>query len=186
MARLARLAGRYPHFDMGIRSAIRHNVLGGFWYAAAIFILWVQGARSSKQNARRRVLTILLATGLAILLTILAGDVVSWLPPSRHPLLADLYPPYFGSNPNTNSFPSQSTALYSAVAAGIYSLDALLGSILWVGVAILVALPRVYVGGHYPSDVLAGLAVGVTGYVVVRHLLEVSWFSVKWSEAVFA
>jgi membrane-associated phospholipid phosphatase len=172
MARLVRLVGRHPQFDIGIRSAIRHNVLGGFWYAAAIFILWVRGTSRGRQDARRRVLTTLLATGVAILLTILAGHLVSWLPPSRHPLLAGLYPAYFGSNPNTNSFPSQSTALYSAVAAGIYSLDAFLGSILWVGVPTLVALPRVYVGGHYPTDVVTGLVIGIAGYLLARYLLE--------------
>jgi hypothetical protein len=86
--------------------------------------------------------------------------------------LADLYPAYFEGNVNLNSFPSQSVALYTPVAAGIYSLHRFAGILLWLGLPLLVALPRMYVGGHYLSDVVAGLILGLTGYVIARRWLE--------------
>jgi hypothetical protein len=77
-------------------------------------------------------------------------------------------------NINSNSFPSQSTAVYAAVAAGIFSLHKIVGLILWVGVGLIVALPRLYLGGHYPSDVLVGSVLGLLGYFCARTFLEPS------------
>ena len=39
---------------------------------------------------------------------------------------------------------------------------------------LLVGLPRIYVGGHYPSDVLAGIILGLAGYGAARYLQEPS------------
>ena len=169
---LAKLLGRYPLFDLAIESAIRHHVLGGFWFAACLFILWGQAARPGGQELRRRILTIIFGSLVAIALTFLAGDFVSWLPPSRHPGLAHLYPEYLTPNTNINSFPSQSTALYTAVAVGVFSFRRAMGSALLAGVLVLVSLPRLYLGGHYPTDVLVGLILGFVGYFGARIFLE--------------
>ena len=174
MSKLAAFLGRYPHFDLGVESAIRHNVLGGICFAGALFIFWIQGSKPGGQKVRRRLLTTFLGTSLAIILTIVSEHLISWVPPSRNPSLGHFYPAYLLENINDNSFPSQSTALYAAVAAGIFSLHKAVGSALWVGVGVLVSLPRLYVGGHYPSDVLTGLVLGLFGYFMARTLLEPS------------
>jgi len=171
---LAKFLGRYPLFDLGVESAIRHNVLGGICFAGCIFIFWMQGARPGGQRVRQRVLTILFGLLMAIVLSLLSGELASWLPPSRNPALAHFYPPYLTENTNSNSFPSQSSALYAAVAAGIFSLHKVVGSALWVGVGLIVGLPRLYVGGHYPSDVLVGSILGLLGYFCARTFLEPS------------
>ena len=80
-----------------------------------------------QQEVCRRTLTIVLGSLVAALLTVGAARAVSWPPPSAHPELAGLYPEDFPVNLNATSFPSQSTALYAAVAAGIYSLRRTLG-----------------------------------------------------------
>jgi membrane-associated phospholipid phosphatase len=169
---LAKFLGRYPLFDLGVESAIRHNVLGGFWFAACIFVFWMRGARPGGERVRKRVSTILFGTLLAIVLSLLSGELASWPPPSRNPTLAHFYPPYLMENVNSNSFPSQSTTLYAAVAAGIFSLHRVAGSALWIGVGLIVALPRLYLGGHYPSDVLVGSILGLLGYFCSRTFLE--------------
>jgi membrane-associated phospholipid phosphatase len=172
MTRLAKFLGRYPIFDLGVQSAIRHHLFGGFWFGACVFIFWNAGARLDVDKVRARVLTILMGSTVAIVLALVLGGLFSWLPPSLNPVLAHYYPSYLSENINVNSFPSQSTALYAAVAAGIFSLNRALGSALWVGVGVLVSLPRVYVGGHYPTDVFVGLLLGLLGYVGVRTWLE--------------
>jgi hypothetical protein len=35
-----------------------------------------------------------------------------------------------------------------------------------------VGLPRIYVGGHYPIDVMGGVILGLGGYASARYLLE--------------
>lgn len=171
-ALLAHSLGRHPLFDFAVQNGIRLNLFGGFWYAAALFVVWVQGRQPGNEPMRRRVLTILLGSLIATELTVLAGTVIAWPPPARDPSLALLYSQYVGPDSNTNSFPSQSTALYAAVATGVYSLHRFAGWLLCAGVLLLVALPRMYEGGHYASDVLAGLGLGLTGYAAARYLLE--------------
>ena len=59
------------------------------------------------------------------------------------------------------SFPSDHATAVAAVAAGLWLLDRRLGIVATV-LALLMAFTRVYVGVHYPSDVVAGLVLGAT------------------------
>lgn len=74
-------------------------------------------------------------------------------------------------------FPSDHAVMAGAVAAGLFLVSRLLGGITTVA-AVLLAFARVYVGVHYPQDVLAGLALGavvvlVTGFLVRRLLIAI-------------
>lgn len=73
------------------------------------------------------------------------------------------------------AFPSDHSVMAGAVAAGALLVDRRLGVVASV-LAVLMAFARVYVGAHYPLDVIAGLALGAVvvtvGYVVLRRLLE--------------
>jgi membrane-associated phospholipid phosphatase len=170
--KLGECLNRSPLFDQGIQSALRHYVLGGFWYAAAMFIFWVQSARHGQRSTRVRIITTIVGSAITILLTLLVGLVIAWPPPVRDPELAHFFPPYIDANPNESSFPSMSTALYGSVAAGIYSIHKTAGFCLWVALPLLVSLPRMYVGGHWFSDIVAGLILALIGYAVARYLLE--------------
>lgn len=80
------------------------------------------------------------------------------------------------------SFPSDHTVMAGAVAAGLFLASPLLGSIALL-FALLLAFSRVYIGAHYPQDVLAGLIVGALvvfiGYALLRKpLLAV----LRWAE----
>lgn len=169
---LATLLRRQPLFDRAIQSGIRHNILGGFWFAATLFVFWLHAARGNDPKNRLRILTILVGSTLAIFLSLIAGAAISWPPPIRPLDLSSLFPNYMDRNPNTNCFPSQSTALYASVAAGIYSLNRRTGMFLWGAVAVFVALPRMYVGGHYFADVVVGVALAWIGFLGARYCLE--------------
>ena len=71
---------------------------------------------------------------------------------------------------NDFSFPSDHATVAGAVAVGLLLTNRRWG-IVAVALAVLMAFTRVYVGAHYPSDVLAGLALGatvaVTGSIVL-------------------
>lgn len=169
MAGFFRLHGR---LDVAVDSAMRHNILGGLWFGAVLFVCWVQAARKGQREVQLRILTTLVGSTLAILLTFVAGALLSWPPPINYPGLADLFPQYLAPNPNTNCFPSQSTALYSAVAAGVFSLHRVAGCVLWALVLTCIALPRMYVGGHFATDILVSLLLALASYAAARYLLE--------------
>jgi undecaprenyl-diphosphatase len=69
--------------------------------------------------------------------------------------------------PLNTSFPSGHTATAFAIAAAIYFANRKLG-IVAIVIALLIALGRIAVGAHYPSDVIGGIAVGLLSFAAVR------------------
>ncbi|MGV9790778.1 phosphatase PAP2 family protein [Streptomyces sp. NPDC003435] len=61
--------------------------------------------------------------------------------------------------PGDWSFPSNHATLAAAAAVALWFVSARLGVIATIG-ALAMAASRVWVGAHYPHDILAGLAVG--------------------------
>jgi membrane-associated phospholipid phosphatase len=162
----------HPKFNAGVQRAIQHNISGGFWFGATLFARWIHAAGSGQREVRLRTINLLIGSALAVLLVLLAGVVVSRPPPGRYPALAYLFPGYPKGNPNTNCFPSESTALYGSIAAGVHSLHKVSGWIPWLFVVSCVGFPRMYVGRHRVIDVLVGLLLALVGYACAWRLLE--------------
>ena len=168
---LAGLLGRYPLFDLSVQSLLNHQMLGGFWYAVVMFLLWLRGIRLGKSETQGRILATMLASGVAIVLALAAGLLVSSTPPNLYPGLSRLFPEYLERSINDNCFPSLSTAVLTATSLGILSMHRRAGVILLVLVPFVVSLPRMYVGGHYLSDVMAGFALGTAAYCGAMYFI---------------
>jgi undecaprenyl-diphosphatase len=71
-------------------------------------------------------------------------------------------------------FPSDHAVMAGAVTAGVWLVNRRLGALAALAAALL-AFARVYIGAHYPQDVLAGLvfgaAVTLIGFALARPLL---------------
>lgn len=72
------------------------------------------------------------------------------------------------------SFPSDHSVIAGAVAMGVWLADRRLG---WIAIAaaLVMACARVYVGAHFPLDVVSGLLIGAVvvalGFAVLRRPL---------------
>lgn len=60
-----------------------------------------------------------------------------------------------------SSFPSDTSALAFAIAAGVFLASKRLGIAAFLWAAIIVAFPRAYAGLHYPSDLIGGALIGL-------------------------
>ena len=68
-----------------------------------------------------------------------------------------------------SSFPSDHAMLWAAVATGIFLVSRWMGVLALLQCVFVICLPRVYLGLHYPSDVLAGMILGVGVACVVTR-----------------
>lgn len=70
--------------------------------------------------------------------------------------------------PTDSSFPANSTAVVFAIAIAVFLADRKAGSLL-LFLAFLFGFARIYVGVHYPSDILGGAAIGAaTAFLIFR------------------
>ena len=69
-----------------------------------------------------------------------------------------------------SSFPSDHGVLYGAIAVAIFCRSRVFGVLALVWTLVVILLPRVYAGLHYPIDVIFGCALGATLMAVVMTL----------------
>jgi undecaprenyl-diphosphatase len=106
------------------------------------------------------------AAGVALLINQPLGHLIDRArpfvthPAHTHVLIARSHDPSFPSDHATGAF---------ALAFGIWLYDRAVGSVMLVLAAVM-AFARVYVGTHYPGDVIAGAVMGVS-VATMLHLL---------------
>lgn len=146
------LAGRWPLLDrLGILAA---NYLPLVFFAL-LAMVWFTGARPLERERRQRMVVV---TGIALVLAYLVGKLIDRFyfrprPFTVHPV-HQLLP-----HAPDSSFPSDHTILAFAVTTALLLVSRRLG-LLALALGVLVAVARVFVGVHYPTDVLGGALLG--------------------------
>ena len=74
-------------------------------------------------------------------------------------------------NADYYSFPSGHTAIFFAIAMTVFYFNKKWGIVAFV-IAILVGISRIYVGVHWPLDVVAGALIGILSGIVVNSLMK--------------
>jgi len=146
---------------------ISHLALDFKW-AVPLCVFWALWFQPAEDQFERR--KILLVTILAVLLALIANRTISVLFPYRVrpmetpgigyrlPLFEDGF--NYSDFERWSSFPSDQATYFFAFATGFWLLSAPLG-IVMVLYSSFIALSRVYLGTHFPSDVLTGAVLGV-------------------------
>ncbi|MFD4631784.1 bifunctional phosphatase PAP2/diacylglycerol kinase family protein [Streptomyces sp. NPDC058284] len=125
---------------------------GRLWFGSAA-VLAAVGGPAARRAARRGV-------GALALASLTTNSVAKYAVRRRRPVMAGVPAVrHLGERPWTSSFPSGHSASAAAFAVGV-ALEAPRYGALLAPVAAAVAFSRVYVGVHYPGDVLAGCALG--------------------------
>ncbi|MEP6894106.1 MAG: undecaprenyl-diphosphatase [Chloroflexota bacterium] len=156
-------------------------------YLPVVFALFLAGFWLTRQPQQQRGaflagVSALLALGLAQIVNAIVLRPRPYMYAAR--LLVD--------RTTDTSFPSDHTTLAFAVASFVWQFNRKCAIALF-GLALLQGFARVYVGAHYPGDVLGGAVLGILASIAVRrlsdlptvrHLLDglFAWLA-KWSIA---
>jgi membrane-associated phospholipid phosphatase len=67
-----------------------------------------------------------------------------------------------------NSFPSHHATLFFALATGIFLISRPVGSLVFLYVVLIILIPRIYLGLHYPMDIIAGAVLGILTTILIN------------------
>jgi undecaprenyl-diphosphatase len=171
--RVQRVDDNLMRRSVGIRSTDLDRTLIALTRAASLSRLWfliagalaVLGGDRGRRAAARGVRAIAVAS-------VVSNGPAKWLVRRRRPTGGPEAP--LVSMPPSTSFPSGHAASGFAFAVAVgEEMPALLG--LLVPLAGAVAYSRVHVGVHHPSDVVAGIAIGLASGAVASHIPVPRW-----------
>lgn len=148
----------------------------GILLVLVLLVLWCwRGARRQDEAPAVESIAALvwapLAAGLALLVNVPLRELVARPRPFRqHEGLQVLDPGFGGANGTTDfSFVSDHTTLAMALGVGLFLANRRIG-FLGIGLALAEGFCRVYMGVHYPTDVIGGLALGTAVVLVLAPL----------------
>lgn len=153
---------------------IQHNHLfkGGV-LIPIIYYVWFKSNQNS--NKRKYLIAMLLFTFPAELIARLMAKTLPFRFRPIHDAEVNFLLP-FGMNTNflnnQSSFPSDHAVLFFCISVGILFCSKKLGIFAFVYTLFFIALPRIYLGLHYPSDVFVGALIGI-----IISILAIVYFS---------
>ncbi|SAL71349.1 PA-phosphatase like phosphoesterase [Caballeronia udeis] len=175
-------------FNHAIKALTDLYTFKGLVLIPLLWWIWFQpGERRERQRE------IVIATIVSSLLALAIGRLLADLLPFR---VRPLYEPnlhlHFASGslpdamlPTWSSFPSDHAMLWMSVAAGIFIVWRRVGVLALLYTAIFICVPRAYLGFHYPTDLLAGAAIGIAiTYVMTRDSVRTRYATplLRWIE----
>lgn len=125
---------------------------------------WFAGDGERRARRRRVIVAALLGTFCALVLARFMATMLPYRLRPMNELGIGFQPPSLPivmTLENWSSFPSDTASLFFALSFGVLRLSRPLGAALMACSAIWICLPRIYLGIHYPSDILAGALLGI-------------------------
>src|SRR5436190_19297107 len=133
--------------------------------AVATFALWLFPRPGSSRKWKLACASALASSALALLINQLVAQV--W--DRARPFAAHPSAHVWGNRSHDPSFPSDHASAAFAIAFAVFLFDRVVGS-LFLAAAFVIGAGRVFIGAHYPADVVAGCLVGLASALLVVRI----------------
>jgi undecaprenyl-diphosphatase len=144
--------------------ANRVETVGVVIYAVALVVLWLAADPGGERTFKVAALAGAVSAGLALLVNRLVAS--AWERPRPYEAHPGVYHLTSSHDP---SFPSDHASAAFGIAVAILLIAGRVGW-LFLAAATVIALGRLFIGAHYPGDVLAGAAIGTAVALLVATL----------------
>jgi len=167
-------------FDTFVSMLSDNLLLKGGVVCALVWWGWFRTASpvsaAAAADKRQSLLSGMFACLLAV---IVARTLASTLPfrprPMSNSALHFVFPYDFTEHSliSWSSFPSDHAALFFALAMAIWFVWRAAGIVALCHVAIFICVPRIYLGIHYPTDILGGALIGISAALLAQiHIVR--------------
>jgi undecaprenyl-diphosphatase len=168
---------RFIFVDKVMKTLVDWHTLKGSILLSVIWGLWFAYTNTQKKRVTRElIVSTLIACFFSLFIAQLLEHIL--LPfrirPVFNPDIQFILPS--GWDPRHYSgascFPSDNATLFFTLATGLVFINRSIGATVSLYVLLIICLPRIYLGLHYPTDILAGAFLGV-GVSLLFHLKNV-------------
>lgn len=156
-------AHRSVLFDRAVGYLSNADSLKGTPFMAAFWWIWFRPGPDRRRDRETVVATLAAACASIVLGRTLAAVLPFRVRPIFDPALGFVLPYGVDSAQMLrawSAFPSDHAMLFAAMATGLYFVSRRLGIAAYGYWLLVVGLPRVYLGLHHPTDIIAGAVLG--------------------------
>jgi undecaprenyl-diphosphatase len=122
-----------------------------------VLLLWFWPAQAVERASNQRIAAI---TALSVVAALAVASIVGHLVFEQRPFMVDLSTRLLIHHSADNSFPSDHTTVAFGAAGAILLWKRVVGAVVLIAGA-LIGIARIYVGVHWPSDILGAAAIGL-------------------------
>lgn len=165
------IAESAEYFTSFMFAIVNNNLVKGGVIVAILWYLWFD-ERSNNLAGQTQIMKTLFSSVIAI---VTGRALNNLLPYKPRPILNPEYDFSYQADDLSwlnqySSFPSDHALLFFALATGIFLVSKKWGIVSYTYVLVVICFPRVYLGFHYFTDILAGAVVGIAITLIVSRL----------------
>lgn len=173
--------------DNAMAFLAENNLVKGGIFAIVIWWVWFKNS-GDQVKIREHIIAIIISCFIAMILARFLSVLLPYRERPLHEAALNFVLP-FGIKPtaltNWSSFPSDHAVLFFTLSTGLLFVSKKLGLLAFIYTTVFIAFPRMYLGFHYPTDIICGALIGIAIGIIANQSIVCNKICkpiLRWSE----